>query len=116
MASNYSILVDVQFDTSSIKKQLPTLSQALKGASADDISLSYQAANEIFKDSIQVISAMVDQVFELQNAMVEFSKVSDLSGEALENYVDKLTEMGTQVARTGKPWCLTRSVRMENVH
>lgn len=30
-------------------------------------------------------------------------KVSDLSGSSLDNYVAKLSEMGTVVARTGKP-------------
>ena len=32
-------------------------------------------------------------------------KVSDLSGSALDDYVAKLSEMGSAVARTGKPKC-----------
>ena len=84
--------------------------------STDDLSLSFQAANEIFSKTIDIISSMAQQVLELDTALTEFRKVSDLSGEALDNYVGKLTEMGSTVARTGKPKCLSRSVRMVNVH
>lgn len=84
--------------------------------STDDLSLSFQAANEIFSKTIDIISSMAQQVLELDTALTEFRKVSDLSGEALDNYVGKLTEMGSTVARTGKPKCLSRNVRMVNVH
>lgn len=84
--------------------------------STDDLSLSFQAANEIFSKTIDIISSMAQQVLELDTALTEFRKVSDLSGQALDNYVGKLTEMGSTVARTGKPKCLSRNVRMVNVH
>ena len=66
-------------------------------------SLTFQAANEIFSTATDIISSMVEQIFELDAALTEFKKVSDLSGSALDNYVAKLSEMGTVVARTGKP-------------
>ena len=46
---------------------------------------------------------MVDSVFSLDDAMTELKKVSDLGGSALDDYVDKLTQMGLEVGRTGKP-------------
>ena len=46
------------------------------------------------------MSSMVEQVYELDDAMVEYRKVSDLSGTSLDNYVNKLSEMRSGVART----------------
>lgn len=43
-------------------------------------------------------------------------KVSDLSGISLDNYVSKLSEMGTAVARTGKPKCQAPDVGIVNQH
>lgn len=66
-----------------------------------DAELSFQAANEVFQTTIDIMSSMVDQVFELDTALTEFKKVSDLSGDSLDAYVDKLSEMGNSVGRTG---------------
>ena len=52
---------------------------------------------------VDIIEKMTDQVFELDTSLTEFKKVSDLSGSALDSYVDKLSDMGKEVARTGKP-------------
>ena len=116
--SNYSILVDVELETSTIKKQLDEASKNIKinldtknakqdiedlSYAMEDTSLTFQAANEIFSRSIEVISSMVDQVYELDTAFTDFKKVSDLSGSALDDYVTKLSNMGQAVARTGKP-------------
>lgn len=68
---------------------------------ARQAELSFQAANEIFQTSIELIGGMVEQVFTLDDALTEFKKVSDLSGSSLDNYVDELSEMGATVARTG---------------
>lgn len=114
--SNYSILVDVELETSTIKKQLNDAAKEVKldlntkgakqgleelGSTMEDTSLTFQAANEVFSKSIEVISSMVDQVYELDGALTEFRKVSSLSGTALDDYVSKLSEMGGAVARTG---------------
>ena len=127
--SNYSILVDVELETSTIKKQLNDASknvvinfdtkQAVENVndltdSVSEMGLTYQEANMIMSRSLEIIGSMVSQVFELDTALTEFKKVSDLSGSSLEAYVDKLTEMGSAVARTGKPKCLSRSVGMVN--
>lgn len=132
MAVNYSILADVELNTKDIQKKLDAVKnrtlklkvdsdadKAAKGLkdldeSTKDVSLSFQAANEIFSRSIDVIETMVEQVYKLDSAMIEFQKVSDLSGKAFEDYINKLSVMGGEVARTGKPKRLTPIVRMVN--
>lgn len=129
--SNYSILVDVELITSGIQKQLNNAAKNTKisidtkdaqsnvrGLSQDvgDLGLTFQEANLIMNQSIEIIASMVEQVFELDTAMTEFKKVSELSGSALDKYVSKLSSMGNAVARTGKPKCLSRGVGMVNQH
>lgn len=100
--ANFSILANVKLDASGVQKQLDDLLS--KGGSAgDELSLSFQAANEIFSKSVDIISEMVGQVAELDKSLIEFQKVSDLSGDALDRYISKLSKMGAEVARTGKP-------------
>lgn len=128
---NYSILVDVELDTSNIQKQLNqsfkntkidlNTKNAVEGmdelnASTLDTYLTFQAANEIFSKSIEIIEAMVEQVYALNEATIEFQKVSDLSGTSLDNYIAKLYEMGDAVARTGKPKCQAPDDGMVNQH
>lgn len=128
---NYSILVGVELDTSNIQKQL---NQSFKNTKIDlntknavdgmdelnastlDTYLTFQAANEIFSKSIEIIEAMVEQVYALNEATIEFQKVSDLSGTPLDNYIAKLSEMGDTVARTGKPKCQAPDDGMVNQH
>ena len=113
--ANYSVLVDVELDTSSIQKQLQNATKKLKvnvdaqgaikdiedlGSAMDDTSLSFNAANEVFRTTIDVITSIVDQVYELDGALTEFRKVSDLSGQSLEEYTDYLSQLGSTVGRT----------------
>lgn len=124
--SNFSILADVELDLKSIQKQLNQhkivfdidgksirvagmglneLEEQARRASesGEDLGLTFQQANMIMQQSIDIIVSMVEQVYQLDDAITEFKKVSDLSGKSLDNYVDKLSIMGSQVARTGKP-------------
>ena len=48
----------------------------------------------------QAIVEAKDTIFEFDGALTEFKKVSDLSGESLNNYTEKLGIMGEEVART----------------
>ncbi len=82
--------------------------------SVNGLGLDYQQANAIMSKSIDIISSMVDQVFEMNGALTEFSKISDLSGASLDAYVSKLQDLGSEVGRTGKPKCLSQNVRMVN--
>lgn len=124
--SNFSILADVELDLASIQKQLKSYkitfdvdSKSINVAgvslqeltehtdsaakSAENLGLTYQAARQMLDSTVDVISAMVEQVYELDTSLTEFKKVSDLSGASLDRYVSKLSEMGKTVARTGKP-------------
>lgn len=130
MATNFTILVDAEIrNISQITKQLQSLGKSTKfnidvnasglkdaALNAENMGLSFQQANAIMTTSIDIISSMVDQVFEMNDALTEFQKVSNLAGTSLDSYVDKLTQMGDEVARTGKPWCLSRGDGMVNQH
>lgn len=114
--SAWSVLVGVELDTDTRKLQAQ-LDKAAKGVNlsfqthkskdwknlieqGEKASLTFQAANLIFSRSVEVITSMVEEVYNLNGALIEFQKVSDLSGEGLNDYVDKLTELGQEVART----------------
>lgn len=117
--SAYSIIVDTELDLSNIQKQLKGIngkvnldvdSNGIKSAkkevdslktSAKDVSLTFQEANMIMQGSLDIIKSMVDQVFELDSAMTEFRKVSDFSTSELDSYVDRLSEVGKTLGRTG---------------
>ena len=130
--SNYSILLDAILDEESIKKQLKKIAnnkdlqlnikvgadgieKVAKDAdkatdatkrlneSGQDLELTFNVANEIFSKFSDVIRNMVGQVYELDDALTEFKKVSDLNGQALDEYASKLSKIGQTVGRTGKP-------------
>ena len=109
--SNYSIIVDAKLDLESIDKQLKQSRKTIKfdvdSQSAkqqlQDLGLTYQQLQLIASQSIETFKILSEQVFELDGAITEFQKVSDLSGDALDRYVSKLSEAGREVSRTGKP-------------
>lgn len=128
--SQYSILVDVQLNEQSIKQQLKAvgkdaqmsvgfktdevrsgkkdIDEAAKSTrqlvdNGEDLQMTFNVANEVFSKFSSVIKSMVDQVYELDGALTEFKKVSDLNGQALDEYTNKLSEIGKTVGRTGKP-------------
>lgn len=129
MASQYSILVDVDFNTSQIQQKLQQATQNTKinldvnssgidqaAKSAENLGLTFQEANLIMSKSLDIITSMVDEVYALDDSLTKFKRVSSLSGEALENYKEKLSEIGKTVARTGKPKSQARSDGMANQH
>ena len=129
MASQYSILVDVDFSTSQIQQKLRQAAQNTKinfdvdsgsidqaAKSAENLGLAFQEANLIMSKSLDIITSMVDEVYALDSSLTEFKKVSDLSGASLENYTNKLSAIGKTVARTGKPKSQARSDGMVNQH
>lgn len=84
--SAWSILVGVDFDTSKIKNKLNQATKDLNvkidttdaqknvenlSSSMEDASLTFNVANEIFRDSLEIIGSMVNQVYELDNALTE---------------------------------------------
>ena len=129
MASQYSILVDVDFSTSQIQQKLRQAAQNAKinfdvdsgsidqaAKAAENLGLTFQEANLIMSRSLDIITSMVDEVYALDSSLTEFKKVSDLSGASLDNYTSKLSEIGKTVARTGKPKSQARCVGMANQH
>ena len=96
-------------ETAETMGQLPKRSKTVKDSIKDQadevekLGLTYQQANAIMSKSVEIIGSMVDSVFSLDDALTSFKKVSDLSGQSLDNYVEKLTQMGLEVGRTGKP-------------
>lgn len=125
-SSNYSILVDATLDLDAIEKKLnskkftiPLDTSGVKSGKKDiddavqstknlndagqDLELTFNVANEVFNKFTSVIKDMVGQVYELDSALTEFKKVSDLNGQALDEYADKLSKIGQTVGRTGKP-------------
>ena len=129
MASQYSILVDVDFSTSQIQQKLRQAAQNTKinfdvdssgidqaAKSAENLGLTFQKANLIMSKSLDIITSMVDEVYALDSSLTEFKKVSDLSGASLDNYTNKLSAIGKTVARTGKPKRQARSDGMVNQH
>ena len=131
MANNYNVLVGVEIDTKNVQQQLNQNLKNLKvdldtkdatknlddlNSSMSDTYLTFQAANEIFSTSIDIIKSMAEQVYTLNAAQIEFQKVSDLSGQALDDYIAKLSDMGGTVARTGKPKCQAPDDGIVNQH
>ena len=125
-SSNYSILIDAQLNLDDIEKKLkskkyeiPLDTSSIKSGKKDiddavqstknlndagqDLELTFNVANEVFSKFSDVIRSMVGQVYELDDALTEFKKVSSLAGSELDNYVDKLSKIGQTVGRTGKP-------------
>lgn len=127
MASNYSIIVDAELDLKKIKEQLKevasngvdlkvhgaaqgkkeiddvTKSTRQLNETGQDLELTFNVAHEVFSKFLSVVKDMAGQVYELDAAITEFKKVSDLTGSALDDYVDKLSQLGQEVGRTGKP-------------
>ena len=127
MATNYSIIVGAELDLKKIKEQLKevasngvdlkvhgaaqgkkeiddvTKSTRQLNEAGQDLELTFNVAHEVFSKFLSVVKDMAGQVYELDAALTEFKKVSDLSGSALDDYVDKLSQLGQEVGRTGKP-------------
>ena len=127
MASNYSVVVQAELDLKKIKEQLKevasngvdlkvhgaaqgkkeiddvTKSTRQLNEAGQDLELTFNVAHEVFSKFLSVVKDMAGQVYELDAALTEFKKVSDLSGSALDDYVDKLSQLGQAVGRTGKP-------------
>ena len=124
--SNYSIILDAVLDLEKIQSKLNSkkynteveanmtgdaanrlrdTNSATRSveASTGDLTLTYQQFRQVLDSVIDVAGKMYEQVKTLDTAQTEFKKVSDLSGQALDDYTAKLAKMGQSVGRTGKP-------------
>lgn len=59
-----------------------------------------RATNALINLFSRSVREAVEVVKQFDEAIVEFQKVSDLSGQALENYTQRLGDLGSEVART----------------
>ena len=62
----------------------------------------YQLAYKIINGTTQALKSMVNEVCELDSALVEFNKVADVSSNQLEKFTDKAFEAASRVGGTGK--------------
>ena len=108
--------VQSAFNKQSIKIGVDASGAAEATKAAENLGLTFQEANLIMSRSLDIITSMVDEVYALDDSLTQFKRVSNLSGEALENYKEKLSEIGKTVARTGKPKSQARSDGMVNQH
>ena len=123
-AEAWKINVGVKLDTSKIQsdlnKALQSKSTTVKvktdgsmsklagetnrlNQSTQDVINTYQVFSQILNKSVEAIKSMASATIELDSAITNFKKVSDLSGQSLYSYVNNLTKVGQSVARTGKP-------------
>lgn len=61
---------------------------------------TYISVTTIFYQAIRAVRSMISEVKELDKALTEFKKVSDLAGKSLDRYVKKAGELGLTVAKT----------------
>lgn len=63
--------------------------------------IQFGATTAVIRGMTSGVADAVRNVFELDKALTEFKKVSDLSGKGLENYTDQAFKAGRTVAKTG---------------
>ena len=102
MASEFKIRAKVQLDLNDIQSQLDSIKGKTIHLNADTqgFELSLSVANALMRECIGLIDSMVEEVYDLDKAIVEFKKVSELRDSGLEDYVDTLSELGQVTART----------------
>lgn len=62
---------------------------------------TYMSVTTVFYQTIHTIRDMIDEVTELDGALVELKKVTDLEGESLKQFTKEAYEAGANVAKTG---------------
>ena len=99
--------------TKSATTDYNTLQKTISGAIAEQKSLSKVIVDQVrtravtlaINEVIQLTQQAVQTIKEFDDALTEMKKVSDLSGDSLDNYTQKLGELGETVARTRKFHC-----------
>lgn len=74
------------------------------GQSTIDITkkvIQFGATTAVIRGVTSGMADMVNKTFELDSALTEFKKVSDLSGKGLEKYTEQAFKAGRSVAKTG---------------
>ena len=63
--------------------------------------MQFGAITAVIRGVTSGFADMVQNVFELDSALTEFKKVSNLTGKELERYTDQAYKAGRETARTG---------------
>ena len=63
--------------------------------------VQFGAITAVIRGVTSGFADMVQNVFELDAALTEFQKVSNLTGKELERYTDQAYKAGRETARTG---------------
>lgn len=103
----------INADSSSVnsfKNSLNDLGDSAKNAKThtqglDDIVSkfsSWQIVGDVIHGVKNAMEDMVQQVFDLDESLVELSKVSDLSGDGLQSFADDAFAVGEQIGATRK--------------
>ncbi|MEG0835795.1 MAG: phage tail tape measure protein, partial [Christensenellaceae bacterium] len=119
---NYKIIVSAEINTAEIQKQLNQFSKTakikvdssgvrqaakdvgflgVKWADAGKKFLAWKIIGDAFSGIERAITQMVSSVYELDTALTEFNKVTDLSEQQLDKFIDKAYKAGEATARTG---------------
>ena len=62
---------------------------------------TYMSVTTVFYQTVAAIRSMIDEVVELDGALVELQKVTDLEGESLDKFTKKAYDAAETVAKTG---------------
>jgi alkylhydroperoxidase/carboxymuconolactone decarboxylase family protein YurZ len=94
--------------TEEVKRSQEELNQTVKSSKSifQDFTdtfmkmAKFNTINLIYDQIVESMSKAVEITEEYNEVLTEFTKVSDLSGESLQNYTEKLGVLGLDVART----------------
>lgn len=85
--------------TRTVSGDTSTLADTLKNATGN--VTSFIGAFGAFTSVTEIIKEMASVVKNMDDALTEYKKVSDLTGQSLDSFVQKATAVGESVARTG---------------
>ena len=87
-----------------VQKQAKNSSKELGETFAGTIAriAKFDAGYAVIRAFKKGVSEAIEVVFDFDASLTEFKKVSDLSGDSLDEYTEKLGKMGEEVARTRK--------------
>ena len=93
---------ELEKTTKHIKNQsFATDNWAYNWSKAMQSFLTYNTVTQFFNTVMNGIKDMIEQVKDLDKALVELQKVTDLEGESLKKFVAEAYEAGEAVAKTG---------------
>ena len=87
-------------------QQIIASQKGMKGLGRETLNVTkkviqFGAVTAIIRGVTSGLGDMVQNVFELDAALTEYKKVSDLTGKSLEKYTDQAYKAGRATARTG---------------